>query len=75
MDISELDLDRTGLTNLGAQLQQLPITGSAINTKFNVPGNSGFPQDGNGIGAGAVEVSLRNLGAQRAQKHLWRCGP
>jgi iron complex outermembrane receptor protein len=65
MDISELDLDRTGLTNLGAQLQQLPITGSAINTKFNVPGNSGFPQDGNGIGAGAVEVSLRNLGAKR----------
>ena len=65
MDISSLDLDRTGLTNLGAQLQQLPITGSAINTKFNVPGNSGFPQDGNGIGAGAVEVSLRNLGAKR----------
>jgi iron complex outermembrane receptor protein len=30
-----------------------------------VPGNSGFPQDGNGIGAGAVEVSLRNLGAKR----------
>lgn len=65
MNISEMDLDRTGLTNLGAQLQQLPITGSAINTKFNVPGNSGFPQDGNGIGAGAVEVSLRNLGAKR----------
>lgn len=65
MDISEQDLDRTGLTNLGAILQQLPITGSAINTKFNVPGNSGFPQDGNGIGAGAVQISLRNLGAKR----------
>ena len=59
------DLDRAGLTNLGAVLQQLPITGSAINARFNVPGNSGFPQDGNGIGAGAARVSLRNLGAKR----------
>lgn len=65
MNISESDLSATGLTNLGAMLQQLPISGSAINTKFNVPGNSGFPQDGNGIGAGATQVSLRNLGAKR----------
>ena len=65
MNISDSDLVDTGLTNLGAILQQLPITGSAINTKFNVPGNSGFPQDGNGIGAGAVQISLRNLGAKR----------
>ena len=65
MNISDGDLVDTGLTNLGSILQQLPITGSAINTKFNVPGNSGFPQDGNGIGAGAVQVSLRNLGAKR----------
>ena len=65
MNISDADLDATGLTNLGAMLQELPITGSAINTKFNVPGNSGFPQDGNGIGAGATQVSLRNLGAKR----------
>jgi iron complex outermembrane recepter protein len=65
MDISTSDLDRTGLTNLGDALQQLPITGSAINSQFNVPGNSGFPQDGSGIGAGAVEVSLRNVGAKR----------
>jgi len=65
MNISDGDLVDTGLTNLGSILQQLPITGSAINTKFNVPGNSGFPQDGNGIGAGAVQISLRNLGAKR----------
>ena len=65
MNISDGDLADTGLTNLGSILQQLPITGSAINTKFNVPGNSGFPQDGNGIGAGAVQISLRNLGAKR----------
>ncbi|MFT5139216.1 MAG: iron complex outermembrane receptor protein [Lysobacterales bacterium] len=65
MNLSEGDLDASGLTNLGAILQQLPISGSAINTRFNVPGNSGFPQDGNGIGAGATQVSLRNLGAKR----------
>jgi iron complex outermembrane receptor protein len=43
----------------------LPITGSAINSTFNVPGNSGFPQDGSGIGAGAVQLSIRNVGAKR----------
>ena len=64
----ELDtaaIERSGSTSLGTTLQQLPSVGSAINTRFNVPGNSGFPQDGNGIGAGAIEVALRNLGAKR----------
>lgn len=65
MELGTTDLERTGLTNLGDALQQLPVTGSAINSQFNVPGNSGFPQDGSGIGAGAVEVSLRNVGAKR----------
>jgi iron complex outermembrane receptor protein len=65
MDISTQDLERSGLTNLGDALRQLPITGSAINSQFNVPGNSGFPQDGAGIGAGAVELSIRNVGAKR----------
>jgi iron complex outermembrane receptor protein len=65
MDLSQADLDRTGLTNLGDALQELPITGSAPNSQFNVPGNSGFPQDGAGIGAGSVQMSLRNLGAKR----------
>ena len=58
-------LERTGLTNLGDALQNLPITGSAPNSQFNVPGNSGFPQDGAGIGAGSVQVSLRNVEAKR----------
>ena len=53
MDIGSEQLDQTGLTNLGNALQQLPISGSAINSQFNVPGNSGFPQDGSGIGAGS----------------------
>lgn len=65
MNIGVDELDQTGLTNIGTALQQLPITGSAVNTRFNVPGNSGFPQDGSGIGAGAVQLSLRNVGAKR----------
>ena len=65
MDISSADIEQTGQTNLGDALQNLPITGSAPNSQFNVPGNSGFPQDGAGIGAGAVQLSLRNLEAKR----------
>ena len=65
MEIGKGDIEQTGVTNLGDALQQLPITGSAVNSKFNVPGNSGFPQDGSGIGAGAVQLSIRNLSAKR----------
>jgi iron complex outermembrane receptor protein len=65
MDISSETLGKSGVTNLGDILQDLPITGSAPNSQFNVPGNSGFPQDGAGIGAGGVQLSLRNLGAKR----------
>ena len=65
MEISSDSLDQTGVTNLGDILQDLPISGSAPNSQFNVPGNSGFPQDGAGIGAGGVQLSLRNIGAKR----------
>jgi len=65
MDISRDDINKSGSTNLGDALQNLPIAGSAINSQFNVPGNSGFPQDGSGIGAGAVELAIRNVGAKR----------
>jgi iron complex outermembrane receptor protein len=65
MEIGAEKLDQTGFTNLGDVLQNLPITGSAPNSAFNVPGNSGFPQDGAGIGAGGVQLSLRNLEAKR----------
>lgn len=65
MDISYEALNKSGVTNLGDILQDLPITGSAPNSQFNVPGNSGFPQDGAGIGAGSVQLSLRNIGAKR----------
>lgn len=65
MDISAEAIEKTGLVNLGSALQQLPISGSAINSQFNVPGNSGFPQDGSGIGAGAAQLAIRNVGAKR----------
>lgn len=65
MEIGVDQLNQTGVTNLGDILQDLPITGSAPNSQFNVPGNLGFPQDGAGISAGAVKLSLRNIGAKR----------
>ncbi len=65
MDVGRDDITKSGSTNLGDALQNLPIAGSAINSQFNVPGNSGFPQDGSGIGAGAVELAIRNVGAKR----------
>jgi iron complex outermembrane receptor protein len=65
MEFSADAIEKTGLVNLGAALQQLPISGSAINSQFNVPGNSGFPQDGSGIGAGAAQLAIRNVGAKR----------
>ncbi|MCY3793098.1 MAG: TonB-dependent receptor plug domain-containing protein, partial [Gammaproteobacteria bacterium] len=61
MELNRDDLVNTGFTNLGDALQNLPITGSAPNSQFNIPGNQGFPQDGAGIGAGSVQLSLRNL--------------
>jgi iron complex outermembrane recepter protein len=60
------DIERTGEVSLGEYLQRLPISGSAINRSNNASGNLGFPPDGGGIGAGATEVDLRNLGARRA---------
>jgi iron complex outermembrane receptor protein len=63
--LSREDLDRTGLTSVGDILQQLPVSGGAINGKYNSSGNFGFPPDGGGIGAGAIEADLRYLGSKR----------
>ncbi|HEX7837753.1 MAG TPA: TonB-dependent receptor, partial [Kofleriaceae bacterium] len=63
--LSREDLDRTGLTSVGDILQQLPVSGGAINGKYNSSGNFGFPPDGGGIGAGAVEADLRYLNSKR----------
>ncbi len=63
--LSREDLDRTGLTSVGEILQQLPVSGGAINGKSNSSGNAGFPPDGGGVGAGATEADLRYLGSKR----------
>ena len=62
---SESDMDLTSSLSAADYLQQLPITGSAINRLNNSSGNLGFPPDGAGIGAGASEIDLRNLGSKR----------
>lgn len=59
------DLERTGLGSIGDILQQLPVSGGAINNKNNSSGNFGAPPDGGGIGAGATEADLRYLGSKR----------
>jgi iron complex outermembrane receptor protein len=59
------ELERTGLLSVGDILQQLPTSGGAVNGKFNTSGNAGFPPDGGGIGAGAIEADLRYLGSKR----------
>ncbi len=61
----EQDMDLTSSLSVADFLQQLPITGSAINRLNNSSGNLGFPPDGAGIGAGASEIDLRNLGSKR----------
>lgn len=54
------DLLKTGLTNLGDILQQLPIHGSAINSDWNNASEGA----GGGI-RGETRVSLRSLGSNR----------
>ena len=63
--MSREDIERTGLTSVGDILQQLPVSGGAINGKYNSSGNFGFPPDSGGIGAGATEADLRYLGSKR----------
>ena len=63
--LTEEDMNRTSAVSLSDFLQELPISGSAINRLNNSSGNLGFPPDGTGIGAGAAEIDLRNLGSKR----------
>src|SRR5262249_30849804 len=63
--LSREDIERTGLSSVGDILQQLPVSGGAINNKYNSSGNFGYPPDGGGIGAGATEADLRYLGSKR----------
>lgn len=65
ISISREELDNRGVTSIGEFLQQLTVSGSALNTKFNSSGNFGFPPNGGGVGAGSTQVDLRHLGANR----------
>ncbi|HEX3757240.1 MAG TPA: TonB-dependent receptor plug domain-containing protein, partial [Kofleriaceae bacterium] len=63
--MSREDIERSGLKSVGDILQQLPVSGGAINSKYNSSGNFGSPPDGGGIGAGSTQADLRHLGAKR----------
>ncbi|MBU6199435.1 MAG: TonB-dependent receptor [Xanthomonadaceae bacterium] len=63
--ISAKDIAQTGLASIGDVIQQLSVSGSALNTKFNSAGNFGFAPDGSGVGSGSTTISLRNLNAKR----------
>ena len=63
--ISAKDIQQTGLASIGDVIQQLSVSGSALNTKFNSAGNFGFAPDGSGVGSGSTTISLRNLNAKR----------
>jgi iron complex outermembrane receptor protein len=63
--ITAQEIARTGLASIGDVIQQLSVSGSALNTKFNSAGNFGFAPDGSGVGSGSTTISLRNLNAKR----------
>ena len=65
LTISSKDIEQSGLASIGDVLQQLSVSGSALNTKFNSAGNFGFAPDGSGVGSGSTTISLRNLNAKR----------
>ena len=65
LHVDEADRRRSGLSSLGDLLARLPVSGSALSTRFNSSGNFGFPADGGGVAAGASQVDLRHLGAKR----------
>jgi len=63
--ITAKDIADSGLASIGDIIQQLSVSGSALNTKFNSAGNFGFAPDGSGVGSGSTTISLRNLNAKR----------
>ncbi|WP_428263525.1 TonB-dependent receptor plug domain-containing protein [Haliangium sp.] len=65
LQLTSEEIARSGLTSVADLLQNLPVSGGALNTRFNSSGNFGFPPDGGGIGAGAAEADLRYLGSKR----------
>ena len=64
-ELSNEDIERTGLSATADVLQRLPVSGGGLNTRNNNSGNLGNPPDGGGVGAGAAEIDLRFLGSRR----------
>ncbi|MCZ6826736.1 MAG: hypothetical protein O7D88_04455, partial [Gammaproteobacteria bacterium] len=54
LTITADEMRQSGFASLGDYLNQLSISGSALNTRYNSSGNFGFPPDGGGIGAGST---------------------
>ncbi|MCZ6536974.1 MAG: TonB-dependent receptor plug domain-containing protein, partial [Gammaproteobacteria bacterium] len=65
LTITAEDMRQSGFASLGDYLNQLSISGSALNTRFNSSGNFGFPPEGGGSGAGSTQIDLRHLGCKR----------
>lgn len=63
--ITREQIGRTGLISIGDVLQDLTMSGKALNSQFNSSGNAGAPADGGGIGAGSSQVDLRHLESKR----------
>ena len=45
LTITSKDIEQTGLASIGDIIQQLSVSGSSLNTKFNSAGNFGFAPD------------------------------
>src|SRR3954471_11068343 len=56
--VSDADIAKSGTTSVGDVLQRMTSSGGGLNTKFNTSGNTGFPPDQGGVGAGAATVDL-----------------
>jgi len=63
--VTDADIAKSGTTSIGDVLQRMTSSGGGLNTKFNTSGNTGFPPDQGGVGAGAATVDLRHLGSKR----------
>lgn len=65
LKIDAQEIKQTGLVSVGDILQELSLAGSGLNTHNNNAGQMGSPPDGSGIGGGAAQISLRDLGTKR----------
>ncbi|HET7558231.1 MAG TPA: TonB-dependent receptor [Rhodanobacteraceae bacterium] len=65
LTITSKEIQQSGLASIGDVIQQLSVSGSSLNTRFNSAGNFGFAPDGSGVGSGSTTISLRSLNPKR----------